>query len=62
MDNSFIEYLATQGIFAVFFGLLFLYVLRTSKKREEEYKKMIALQQENLPEIKKLLTILSKEK
>ncbi|MGD7044822.1 BhlA/UviB family holin-like peptide [Jeotgalibacillus proteolyticus] len=52
MESAFIEYLATQGIFAVLFGILFVYVLRTNKKREEEYKEIIRVQQENLPQIR----------
>ena len=41
MSSELFNFLTTQGIFALLFGYLLLYVLKTNKVREENYQKIM---------------------
>lgn len=52
MDSNLFNFLTTQGVFALLFGYLLLYVLKQNQIREENYQKIIQQLNELLPEIK----------
>ena len=41
MDSELFNFLTTQGIFALLFGYLLLYILKQNQIREENYQKII---------------------
>lgn len=45
------NFLTTQGVFALLFGYLLLYVLKQNQIREENYQKIIQQLSNTLPEI-----------
>lgn len=51
MSSELFNFLTTQGIFALLFGYLLLYVLKTNQVREENYQKIIQQLNNVLPEI-----------
>ena len=52
MDSELFNFLTTQGIFALLFGNLLLYILKQNQIREENYQKIIQQLNEVLPTIK----------
>ena len=54
MNSELFNFLTTQGIFALLFGYLLLYILKQNQIREENYQKII--QQLNEADIKKLIS------
>ena len=52
MDSELFNFLPTQGIFALLFGYLLLYILKQNQIREENYQKIIQQLNEVLPTIK----------
>ena len=53
--------LTTQGIFALLFGYLLLYILKQNQIREENYQKIIQQLNEVLPTIKNDLEDIKKQ-
>lgn len=53
MNKEMIDFVISQGIFAVFFGYLLLYVLRENSNREDRYQQLLKELTTFLPEIKK---------
>jgi len=51
MDNELFNFLTSQGIFALLFGYLLLYVLKQNQVREENYQSIIKQLSDTLPEI-----------
>lgn len=51
MDNELFNFLTSQGIFALLFGYLLLYVLKQNQVREENYQSIINQLSDTLPEI-----------
>ena len=51
MNSELFNFLTTQGIFALLFGYLLLYVLKQNQIREENYQKIIQQLSNTLPEI-----------
>ena len=52
MDSELFNFLTTQGIFALLFGYLLLYILKQNQIREENYQKIIEQLNDALPTIK----------
>ncbi|NKF05378.1 bacteriocin [Clostridium gasigenes] len=52
MNSELFNFLTTQGVFALLFGYLLLYVLKQNQIREENYQKIIQQLNELLPQIK----------
>ena len=52
MNSELFNFLTTQGIFALLFGYLLLYILKQNQIREENYQKIIQQLNEVLPTIK----------
>ena len=52
MDSELFNFLTTQGIIALLFGYLLLYILKQNQIREENYQKIIQQLNEVLPTIK----------
>ena len=61
MDSNLFNFLTTQGVFALLFGYLLLYVLKQNQIREENYQKIIQQLNELLPEIKDDLEDIKKQ-
>lgn len=53
MEKELLEFLVSQGGFALLFLYLLLYVLKENSKREKEYQKMIAELLISFPNMKK---------
>lgn len=53
MNKEMIDFVISQGIFAVFFGYLLLYVLRENSSREDRYQQLLKELTTFLPEIKR---------
>ena len=51
LDTELFNFLTSQGIFALLFGYLLLYVLKQNQVREENYQKIIQQLSNTLPEI-----------
>ena len=51
MDSELFNFLTTQGIFALLFGYLLLYILKQNQIREENYQKIIQQLSNTLPEM-----------
>ena len=61
MDSELFSFLTTQGIFALLFGYLLLYILKQNQIREENYQKIIQQLNEVLPTIKNDLEDIKKQ-
>ena len=61
MDSELFNFLTTQGIFALLFGYLLLYILKQNQIREENYQKIIQQLNEVLPTIKNDLEDIKKQ-
>lgn len=61
MDNELFNFLTSQGIFALLFGYLLLYVLKQNQVREENYQNIIKQLSDTLPEIQNDLEDIKKE-
>ena len=61
MDSELFNFLITQGIFALLFGYLLLYILKQNQIREENYQKIIQQLNEVLPTIKNDLEDIKKQ-
>ena len=61
MDSELFIFLTTQGIFALLFGYLLLYILKQNQIREENYQKIIQQLNEVLPTIKNDLEDIKKQ-
>ncbi|WP_289294334.1 BhlA/UviB family holin-like peptide [Romboutsia ilealis] len=53
MSTEIINFFISQGVFAVLFGYLFLYVLKENSIREAKYQELLYELTDLLPEIKK---------
>lgn len=51
MSTDLFNFLTTQGVFALLFGYLLIYVLKQNQIREENYQKIIQQLNEVLPKI-----------
>ncbi|EKY23091.1 bacteriocin [Clostridium sp. NSJ-6] len=51
MNNELFNFLTSQGIFALLFSYLLLYVLKQNQIREENYQKIIQQLSNTLPEM-----------
>lgn len=51
MDSELFNFLTPQGVFALLFGYLLLYVLKQNQIREENYQNIIKQLSDTLPEI-----------
>lgn len=60
MDSELFNFLTTQGVFALLFGYLFIYVLKQNQIREENYQTIVKQLSNTLPEIKEDLEEIKK--
>lgn len=60
MNSELFNFLTTQGIFALLFGYLFIYVLKQNQIREENYQTIVKQLSSTLPEIKEDLEEIKK--
>ena len=51
MEQSILELLTSQGVFAILFSYLLFYILKENNRREENYQQIIKDLSEALPEI-----------
>lgn len=61
MSSELFNFLTTQGVFALLFGYLLLYVLKQNQIREENYQKIIQQLSNTLPEIQNDLEDIKKQ-
>lgn len=61
MDTELFNFLTTQGIFALLFGYLLLYVLKQNQIREENYQNIIKQLSNTLPDIQNDLDDIKKQ-
>ena len=61
MNSELFNFLTTQGVFALLFGYLLLYVLKQNQIREENYQKVIQQLSNTLPEIQSDLEDIKKQ-
>lgn len=61
MDSELFNFLTTQGVFALLFGYLFIYVLKQNQIREENYQTIVKQLTNTLPEIKNDLEEIKKQ-
>lgn len=61
MNSELFNFLTTQGVFALLFGYLLLYVLKQNQIREENYQKIIQQLSNTLPEIQNDLEDIKKK-
>lgn len=61
MDNELFNFLTSQGIFALLFGYLLIYVLKQNQIREENYQNIIQKLSDTLPEIQNDLENIKKK-
>lgn len=61
MNSELFNFLTTQGIFALLFAYLLLYVLKQNQIRENNYQKIIQQLNELLPKIKDDLESIKKQ-
>ena len=61
MNSELYNFLTTQGVFALLFGYLLLYVLKQNQIREENYQKIIQQLSNTLPEIQNDLEDIKKQ-
>lgn len=52
MDTAILDFLISQGVFALLFGYLLFYVLKTNSSRETKYQELLQELTELLPDIK----------
>lgn len=53
MNSELFNFLTSQGVFALLFGYLLLYVLKQNQIREENYQNIIKQLSDTLPDIQK---------
>ena len=58
MNTEIVNFFISQGIFAVLFGYLLLYVLKENSNRETKYQELLQDLTNLLPEIKKDISII----
>lgn len=61
MNSELFNFLTSQGIFALLFGYLLLYVLKQNQIREENYQKILQQLSNTLPEIQNDLEDIKKQ-
>ena len=61
MNTELFNFLTSQGIFALLFGYLLLYVLKQNQIREEKYQKILQQLSNTLPEIQNDLEDIKKQ-
>lgn len=61
MNTELFNFLTSQGIFALLFSYLLLYVLKQNQIREENYQKIIQQLSNTLPEIQNDLEEIKKQ-
>ena len=61
MNSDLFNFLTTQGVFALLFGYLLLYVLKQNQIREENYQNIIKQLSNTLPEIQNDLEDIKKQ-
>ena len=61
MNSELFNFFTTQGVFALLFGYLLLYVLKQNQIREENYQKIIQQLSNTLPEIQNDLEDIKKQ-
>ena len=61
MNTELFNFLTSQGIFALLFGYLLLYVLKQNQIREENYQKILQQLSNTLPEIQNDLEDIKKQ-
>ena len=61
MNSELFNFLTTQGVFALLFGYLFIYVLKQNQIREENYQTIVKQLSNTLPEIKEDLEEIKKQ-
>ena len=61
MDSELFNFLTTQGVFALLFGYLFVYVLKQNQIREENYQTIVKQLSDTLLEIKEDLEEIKKQ-
>ena len=61
MNSELFNFLTTQGVFALLFGYLLLYVLKQNQIREENYQTIIKQLSDTLPEIQNDLEDIKKQ-
>ena len=61
MSSELFNFLTTQGVFALLFGYLFIYVLKQNQIREENYQTIVKQLSSTLPEIKEDLEEIKKQ-
>ncbi|EOR19970.1 MULTISPECIES: BhlA/UviB family holin-like peptide [Bacillota] len=61
MNSELFNFLTTQGVFALLFGYLLLYVLKQNQIREENYQNIIKQLSNTLPEIQSDLEDIKKQ-
>ena len=61
MNSELFNFLTSQGIFALLFGYLLLYILKQNQIREENYQNIIKQLSNTLPEIQNDLEDIKKQ-
>lgn len=61
MNNELFNFLTSQGVFALLFSYLLLYVLKQNQIREENYQKILQQLSNTLPEIQSDLEEIKKQ-
>lgn len=61
MNAELFNFLTSQGVFALLFGYLLLYVLKQNQIREENYQKILQQLSNTLPEIQNDLEDIKKQ-
>ncbi|WP_195263465.1 BhlA/UviB family holin-like peptide [Clostridium sp. 1001275B_160808_H3] len=61
MNSDLFNFLTTQGVFALLFGYLLLYVLKQNQVREENYQNIIQQLNNTLPDIQNDLKDIKKQ-
>lgn len=61
MNSELFNFLTTQGVFALLFGYLLLYILKQNQIREENYQNIIKQLSNTLPEIQNDLEDIKKQ-
>ena len=61
MNTELFNFLTSQGIFALLFGYLLLYVLKQNKVREENYQRIIQQLNSSLPDMQNDLEDIKKQ-
>ena len=61
MNTELFNFLTSQGIFALLFGYLLLYVLKQNQVREENYQRIIQQLNSSLPDMQNDLEDIKKQ-